>query len=136
MTIYQKEGVSLGKLLRIGELAKCSNVSKRTIDYYTKIGLLQVESISQTGYRFYSESCIEQLTLIHYYKQQHLHLDEIRERLERLKTVCNGQPTLKLEQIQHKLDDIQLDIHEVKKLLDEKERDYLRQTITTLLTYL
>lgn len=123
-------------MLKIGELAQCSNVSKRTIDYYTKLGLLNVDSISPTGYRFYSETCIEQLTLIHYYKQQHLHLDEIRERLHRLQHVCNGNPTLKLEQIQQKLEDIHLDIHEVNKLLDEKEKDYLRQTITTLLSYL
>jgi DNA-binding transcriptional MerR regulator len=131
-----KEGVSVGKLLKIGELAKYSNVSKRTIDYYTKMGLLQVEQVSQTGYRFYSEKCIEQLTLIHYYKKQHLQLEEIKERLLQLQDICSKETTMKLEQIQHKIDEIQLELQEAKTILGEKEKEYLRQTILVLLSYL
>lgn len=40
--------------LRIGDLAKATGVAKRTIDYYTNLGLLQAER-SRTNYRYYGE---------------------------------------------------------------------------------
>ena len=33
-------GITSGNLFRIGELAKVAGISERTIDYYTKLGLI------------------------------------------------------------------------------------------------
>ena len=68
-------------MYRIGEVASIANVSKRTIDYYTQLGLLDVTR-SESNYRYYSEKAIEQLKLIEQYKKQHLPLEEIKERLQ------------------------------------------------------
>jgi MerR family copper efflux transcriptional regulator len=43
------------KLYKIGELAKLADVSSRTIDYYTKLNLIEPEKRSDTNYRLYSD---------------------------------------------------------------------------------
>ncbi|WP_180994290.1 MerR family transcriptional regulator [Bacillus sp. Marseille-P3661] len=73
----------IGKLYRIGELAKLTNVSKRTIDYYTKLGLLECQR-SETNYRFYDEDAVNDLKFIERSKV-HMTLDEIKLRKEVLK---------------------------------------------------
>lgn len=68
-------------MYRIGELAKIVNVSKRTIDYYTNIGLLQA-SRSKGNYRIYSKETIDDLRFIDECKELHLPLEEIKRKLE------------------------------------------------------
>ncbi|WP_456270992.1 MerR family transcriptional regulator [Bacillus sp. AK031] len=72
--------IFIGKSYKIGELAKESNVSKRTIDYYTKLGLIDC-SRSQNGYRHYDEQTIDKLKIIEQCQQVHMPLIEIKERL-------------------------------------------------------
>ncbi|KKI89984.1 hypothetical protein WQ54_22880 [Bacillus sp. SA1-12] len=69
-------------MYKIGELAKKANVSKRTIDYYTQIGLLQVESTSASNYRLYSEQSVEDIRFIEFCKELNMSLHDIKERLE------------------------------------------------------
>lgn len=45
-------------LYRIGELAKAAHISERTIDYYTKLGLISPESRSTKNYRLYSHETL------------------------------------------------------------------------------
>ncbi|WP_240688110.1 MerR family transcriptional regulator [Pseudalkalibacillus hwajinpoensis] len=68
-------------LLKIGELAELCNVSKRTIDYYTKIGLLQCER-SDTNYRFYGKDAIEDIRFIEQCKEMQMTLKQIEQRLK------------------------------------------------------
>ena len=49
--------------LKIGELAEKTGITRRTIDYYTTLGLLQAER-SASNYRYYSIETIEKLRLI------------------------------------------------------------------------
>lgn len=56
-------------------------VSRRTIDYYTSIGLLQAER-SQSNYRIYSDDSLEDLKFIEECKRLHYPLDEIKRKLE------------------------------------------------------
>jgi MerR family transcriptional regulator, copper efflux regulator len=72
--------IFIGKSYRIGELAKESNLSKRTIDYYTKLGLIEC-SRSQNGYRNYDENSIEKLKIIEQCQQVHMPLIEIKKRM-------------------------------------------------------
>lgn len=67
-------------LLKIGELAELCDVSKRTVDYYTKIGLLQCER-SDTNYRFYGKDAVEDIKFIEQCKEMQMTLKQIEQRL-------------------------------------------------------
>lgn len=49
--------------LKIGELAEKTGITKRTIDYYTTLGLLEAER-SASNYRYYPLETIEKLRII------------------------------------------------------------------------
>ncbi|NHM31801.1 MerR family transcriptional regulator [Bacillus sp. C11] len=65
----------------MGELACIASVSKRTIDYYTSIGLLNAER-SKSNYRVYSEEALADLKFIEDCKVLHYPLDEIKRKLD------------------------------------------------------
>ncbi|MFV9510195.1 MerR family transcriptional regulator [Tepidibacillus sp. LV47] len=110
---------SLGKLYRIGELASLANVSKRTVDYYTQLGLLEVTR-SESNYRYYSEKALEQLKLIEQYKKQQMSLEEIKERLQLM-----NQDSIQIEELLEKVDQL---TSQIKDLESEilKIRPYLK----------
>lgn len=65
-------------LIRIGELSKSSGESIATIRYWTKIGLLQVEDTTPSGYQLYElKSSLERAQKIRLYQEQRLTLEEI-----------------------------------------------------------
>ena len=63
-------------LLKIGQVAQATGLSKRTIDYYTSLGLLTTERTT-AGYRLYTEDVIQHIQKIEYLKTQRLSLQEI-----------------------------------------------------------
>ncbi|ASI34286.1 MULTISPECIES: MerR family transcriptional regulator [unclassified Exiguobacterium] len=63
-------------LLKIGQVAETTGLSKRTIDYYTSLGLLTSERTA-AGYRLYPEDVVHQVQKIEYLKTQRLSLQEI-----------------------------------------------------------
>ncbi|RDB32327.1 MerR family transcriptional regulator [Exiguobacterium sp. RIT594] len=63
-------------LLKIGQVAEATGLSKRTIDYYTSLGLLTTERTA-AGYRLYTEDVIQHIQKIEYLKTQRLSLQEI-----------------------------------------------------------
>ncbi len=69
--------------LKIGEVARKSRLSVKTIRYYEEIGLLQpaVER-SRSGYRLFSLSVLTRLEFVKRAKSLGLSLSEIREILE------------------------------------------------------
>ncbi|KMY31365.1 transcriptional regulator [Lysinibacillus xylanilyticus] len=64
----------------MGELAEKTGITKRTIDYYTHIGLLEAER-STSNYRYYAPAMIERLHFIEQRKQQGLSLVDIQHEL-------------------------------------------------------
>ncbi|MZP28390.1 MerR family transcriptional regulator [Heliobacterium undosum] len=68
-------------MLKIGELAERCNVNKRTIDYYTAMGLLAPAQRSEGKYRLYDESAVERIHFIRTMQEQRFSLDEIRQML-------------------------------------------------------
>jgi DNA-binding transcriptional MerR regulator len=66
--------------LKIGELAERTKVTKRTIDYYTHLGLLKAER-SASNYRYYSHSSIERVNFIERRKKDGLSLEEIKKEI-------------------------------------------------------
>lgn len=71
------------KQYRIGEIAEKAGVSKRTIDYYTNLGLLKSVR-SESNYRYYSEEAIVRLKIIGNMKSKRYSLEEIREHITML----------------------------------------------------
>jgi len=67
--------------LRIGKVAELSGLSSRTIDYYTQIGLLEVQR-SSSNYRLYPVDVLETLKRIKILKQQRMSMEEIKEVLQ------------------------------------------------------
>jgi len=70
------------KLLQVGELAKQTGISIRTLRYYDEIGLLVPSHRTEGGYRLYSEADIARLQQILSLRQLGFALKEIRECLE------------------------------------------------------
>ncbi len=70
---------STNGLLKIGDFAKLANTNLRTLRYYEELGLLQPATRSQGGFRYYRESEIHRVALIHHFQALGLHLDRIRE---------------------------------------------------------
>ena len=60
------------------------NISKRTIDYYTQIGLLNPLR-TDSNYRLYGEESIRILELVEHYKNLNMPLEEIKASIELLK---------------------------------------------------
>ncbi|MDP4155806.1 MAG: MerR family transcriptional regulator [Bacillota bacterium] len=71
-------------MYRIGEIAKLMNISKRTIDYYTQIGLLNPIR-TDSNYRLYGEDSIRILGLVEHYKNLNMPLEEIKSSIELIK---------------------------------------------------
>ena len=74
-----------GRYLSIGELASQSGRSRRTIDFYSRNGLLPFVR-SEGGRRLYQEAALERLQMIDVLKASRLRLDEIRSLLEAPRT--------------------------------------------------
>ncbi|HEY9664292.1 MAG TPA: MerR family transcriptional regulator, partial [Allocoleopsis sp.] len=68
--------------LKVGDLAKQTGVSVRTLHYYDEIGLLSPSHRTETGYRLYGEEDIIRLQQILSLRQIGFSLEEIRECLE------------------------------------------------------
>lgn len=92
--------------MRIGELAKISAVSVRTIDYYTNAGLLVFER-SEANYRLYPFNALQTLERIQVLKKQRMSIAEIQE------IICAGETPAaeklvdevinEFDQLQHKI---------------------------------
>jgi MerR family transcriptional regulator, thiopeptide resistance regulator len=70
------------KPLTVGELAKRTGVSVRTLHYYDEIGLLSPSHRTEASYRLYGEADIRRLQQIVSLRQINFSLDQIRECLE------------------------------------------------------
>jgi MerR family copper efflux transcriptional regulator len=67
-------------LLRIGELASGADVSRRTVDFYTGLGLLTPDR-SSGNFRLYHASDVRRISAIRRLEAQGLRLDEITQML-------------------------------------------------------
>ena len=66
----------------IREIARKFGLSRATLLYYDRIGLLKPAAISDSGYRLYDEKCAERLNLICTYKNAGLSLKEVKTLLD------------------------------------------------------
>jgi MerR family transcriptional regulator, copper efflux regulator len=107
------------KALQIGEVAKQSTLSVKTIRYYTDIGLLEPQvRRSQSGYRLYTPEVLSRIAFIRRTQALGLSLTEIRDILE-----IHDQGTLPCGQarqyLESKLADIEAQIRHLEILRSE-----------------
>ncbi len=61
----------------IGKLSKQFNISRSTLLYYDKIGLLRPSDRSESGYRLYSDEDVRHLALIMQHREAGIPLNDI-----------------------------------------------------------
>lgn len=66
-------------LLKIGEFARLAGTNLRTLRYYEEIGLFQPAARSKGGFRFYRETDVHRLNMVHTLQDLGLSLERIRE---------------------------------------------------------
>ena len=64
---------------KVGEVAELAGISVRTLHYYDEIGLLRPEYVTEAGYRMYSESDLERLQQILFFRELDLPLKSIQD---------------------------------------------------------
>lgn len=70
-------GEIMASLLKVGELAKRSGLTVRTLHHYDEIGLLKPSGRSDGGYRLYDRADVERLHAIQALRSLGLALDDI-----------------------------------------------------------
>ncbi len=78
-------------MLKIGEVAKKTGISIRSLRHYDEIGLLKPSSHSEAGYRLYIKSDILRL-------QQIVSLQQMKFPLKRIQSILMGQDSMSLQQ--------------------------------------
>lgn len=99
---------------QIGELAKETGLTVRTLHHYDEIGLLKPSSRTDSGYRLYRSSDVERLQQILSLRQLGFRLDQIRELL--------GGSKVSVQEIVHMQLDRLTEQMELHKNLEQKLR--------------
>ncbi|WP_199617094.1 MerR family transcriptional regulator [Paenibacillus alkalitolerans] len=97
---------------KVGELAKLTGLTVRTLRYYDQIGLLSPSGYSDSGHRLYNESDISRL-------QQILSLKELGLSLEEVRSVLASDNYSPLEIVSLQISRIKENIRLQQKLLKE-----------------
>ncbi|OWA34192.1 hypothetical protein B9G55_17880 [Saccharibacillus sp. O16] len=112
-------------MIRIGDLARRTNLSKRTLRYYEQIELLQPSMIAANGYRYYDESAVIRL-------QRILLLKSIGYTLRQIQELLGTQTTA--DKHEDWLDSLNQQIELMEKQKEELSRKqyYLRSAVDML----
>ncbi|QVY63736.1 MerR family transcriptional regulator [Cytobacillus gottheilii] len=106
--------------MRIGQVAKLSGLTTRTIDYYTQNNLLPVER-SSSNYRLYPEEALVTLEKIKKLKKEQMSLNEIKKHIQ-----TDQQTNLIIKEVEDKITSLYEKIHLLEESLDQlpdKERE-------------
>ncbi|WP_341323889.1 MerR family transcriptional regulator [Solibacillus sp. FSL H8-0523] len=112
--------------LKIGELATATGVTKRTIDYYTNLGLLSVKR-SASNYRYYDKAMIERIHWIEEQKRQGKCLEEIHTMLAPSK---EAPEVIDVQDIRLQMRKLEHDVTILMEHLDDTERQKLRKKVS------
>ncbi|WP_257009237.1 MerR family transcriptional regulator [Bacillus sp. 7884-1] len=120
----------------MGELAEIAMVSKRTIDYYTSIGLLNADR-SKSNYRIYSDESLRDLKFIEECKSLHYPLDEIKRKLDRKKDkkIRDSEVEKHVDAVSQQMQQLQNDLVDLIPVV-EKLDDLQKEKFTTNLMML
>jgi MerR family copper efflux transcriptional regulator len=74
------------KIYMISDLASATGLSRHTLNFYLKLGLIKESGRTESNYRFFDQTVVDRLTCIIRLRQEGHPLTEIKARLE------DGQP--------------------------------------------
>lgn len=112
-----------------------SETSPRTIDYYTKLGLIFAEKRSETNYRLYSDETLARLKRIETLKKEKFTLEEIKANLDQLNKVSQDEAvTEKLTSLQMRMRQLEREVKEISPLLAEMKPRQAKNAFNTLAT--
>ncbi|WP_068621285.1 MerR family transcriptional regulator [Paenibacillus tuaregi] len=97
---------------KVGDLAKLTGLTVRTLRFYDQIGLFSPSGQTEGGHRLYNESDLSRL-------QQILSLKELGLSLDEIKSVLNGDQISPLEIVNLQIARIKEQIHQQQKLLEQ-----------------
>ena len=121
------------KLFKIGQLASLCNISPRTIDYYTKLGLIEPIQRSKTNYRLYGYETLERLKRIEWLKQQKLTLEEIKTLLSRLDDAAADETVNdRLTKLQMHLVQLEREAKEIAPILEQMKPKQAKSLLKSL----
>src|SRR5699024_1613780 len=103
--------------MKVKEVAELVGISVSTLHYYDEIGLLTPDETTEAGYRVYSESNLEDLQQILFFKELGFPLRKIKGIIDRPTFERQGSP-----EVQHKM-------HLEKKSRIEKKIGTTEKTI-------
>ncbi len=101
---------------KIGEIAKLAGVSKRTIDYYTNLGLLRPLR-SDNNYRYYTGDTLVRMKLIETMKLGRFTLEEIKDYLDCWDKACLPEETRTLEAGKINVDVLRMQLKQLESQL-------------------
>ena len=112
-------------MIRVGDLAKQANISKRTLYYYEQIGLLQPSLVPENRYRYYDEHAILRLQKIRLLKSIGYTLEQIKDLFENQKQT---------EESDHWITSLkeQVELIEQQKEALSRKQYFLRSTIHSI----
>jgi DNA-binding transcriptional MerR regulator len=128
----EKGGESVAQALTIGQLAKATGVTAKTIRYYEQVGVLPPSTRTRAGYRRYDQRGIERLVLIRRARALGLSL----QHLKALAAALNGgpRPALRprlLALVRGQLSAVQDQITELRRLQRQLEQAVHRLRTST-----
>ncbi|WP_311315354.1 MerR family transcriptional regulator [Neobacillus mesonae] len=120
----------------MGELAERAMVSKRTIDYYTSIGLLKADR-SKSNYRIYTDESLHDLKFIEECKNLHFPLDEIKRKLEMRKAgnICSSEVDKHVSAVTQQMKQLYSDLFDLFPILDhldDGQKEQLNNNLSLL----
>jgi len=101
--------------LKVGELARRSGVSVRTLHHYDEIGLLSPSARTESGHRLYTEADILRL-------QQVISLRSLGFPLDDIRTVLNDPSSSPMKILEMHLTKLQKELEEQTRLIDNVEK--------------
>ena len=118
----------------IGEFSRLLGLSPRTIDFYTRQGLLRPEQPGRGhGYRHYTEEDRRRVSLIKQLQAQKFSLQEIRQALETNGNRSAASPAEAMERVALELERLQASIEEIRSSASPLDQPAIRAVATEAL---
>ena len=114
----------------IGQLSKRSGLSRSTLLYYDRKGLLSPTGRTQANYRLYSEKDLTRLELILSYRETGISLEQIKQLLD---SQSNQSITIleqRLDNLNHEIADLREQQKTIIKLLENNALHRKSRTLT------
>ncbi len=105
----------------ISILAKKFNLSRSTLIYYNKLGLLVPSTRSKSNYRVYSEGDYQRLKQICILRDTGISLDEIKNILETSKSHTAKVLKNRLENINNEINTLRMQQNQIIKMLGQQD---------------